>query len=92
MLRYVPAPKALTQVPGPQGGSKGPSFACKTVQVGPWTRTKRQSREEPLSAGAAPARSLLVSPPAFSDLTNVDSPGVRTRSASKTMGSQLLVQ
>ena len=68
------------------------SGARKLVQVGPWTRTKRQSREEPSPAGAAPARSLLVSPPAFSDLTNVDSSGVRTRAASKTMGSQLLVQ
>lgn len=62
------------------------------LQVGPWTRTKRESRLDPRSAADTELSPRATAPPtAFSDVTNLKA-GMMTRSASKKRTSQLLVQ
>lgn len=68
-------------------------------QIGPWTRTKRESRMDPKAAAEAElSPNSIVPPTAFNDVTNLKgdmsehSPGMLTRSAAKKRSSQLLVQ
>ena len=69
------------------------------MQVGPWTRVKRQSREAPKKAAKielSPGfdQSSPIDVTAFADVTNItpSGKGVRTRSATKKLSSQMLVQ
>jgi len=68
-------------------------------EVGPWTRVKRHSREEPkkaakieLSPAFEPSSPIDVT--AFADVTNItpSGRGMKTRSAAKQHASQMLVQ
>jgi sphingolipid delta-4 desaturase len=60
-------------------------------EVGPWTRTKRETREDPAVVKSDPAAAVASPVPgAFADVTNMSSPGIRTRSATKKLASSPL--
>ena len=56
------------------------------IQVGPWTRTKRSTREDPALAAKQPSKvAEAADGGVFVDVTNVSSPGVRTRAAARKL-------